>query len=298
MKKNNKGITIIALVITIIVMLILIMVTISYSIRSGLIGKTQEARNSYIDEKEKEEETIKKIEKRVEEETKFDEIPQKYLRYYPCEYIQGTGSQYIDTNVIPSNKTGIDISFCVDSYEPKEVANQFTCFIFGGEKDWKTLSFDFQAGLYGLVYNNKRSGYDITDFSKEDNSLLKGSNDFNKHNVKVINESYYFDNEFKYDLKKINNDKEWQANSSIILFGVKRNNKIQRLDSSKIYSCKIYEDSDIIRNFIPCYYKDNEGNEIIGMYDLLEDKFYENCGSGTFDKGKDIEWKEIIAQNE
>ena len=64
----------------------------------------------------------------------------------------------------------------------------------------------------------------------------------------------------------------------------------------KIFSCNIYEDNICIRNFIPCYCTttvidvNNKQCEsgTIGMYDLVEGKFYTNQGTGEFLKGKDI----------
>lgn len=64
----------------------------------------------------------------------------------------------------------------------------------------------------------------------------------------------------------------------------------------KIFSCNIYEDNICIRNFIPCYCTttvtdvSNKQCEsgTIGMYDLVEGKFYTNQGTGEFLKGKDI----------
>ncbi len=48
---------------------------------------------------------------------------------------------------------------------------------------------------------------------------------------------------------------------------------------------KIYEDDVLVLDFIPCYRKsDNE----IGMYDLVTQTFYTNAGTGTFMKGNDV----------
>ena len=47
MMKGQKGITLVALIITIIVMLILVAVTVSVALNGGLIGKTQEAKNAW-----------------------------------------------------------------------------------------------------------------------------------------------------------------------------------------------------------------------------------------------------------
>ena len=47
MMKGQKGITLVALIITIIVMLILVAVTVTVALDGGLIGKTQEAKSGW-----------------------------------------------------------------------------------------------------------------------------------------------------------------------------------------------------------------------------------------------------------
>ena len=50
----------------------------------------------------------------------------------------------------------------------------------------------------------------------------------------------------------------------------------------RLYLCKIYDNDNLVRNFIPCYRKvDNE----IGLYDVINDVFYVNSGTGEFIAG-------------
>ena len=59
----------------------------------------------------------------------------------------------------------------------------------------------------------------------------------------------------------------------------------------KLYSCTMFDNSNIIRNFIPCYHKsDNKP----GLYDLVNNEFYTNQGTGNFEIGKDIDSGETI----
>lgn len=48
---------------------------------------------------------------------------------------------------------------------------------------------------------------------------------------------------------------------------------------------EIYENEKLKMQLIPCYRK---SDDVIGMYDLVEKKFFTNAGSGTFEKGGDI----------
>lgn len=57
----------------------------------------------------------------------------------------------------------------------------------------------------------------------------------------------------------------------------------------KVYSCKIYEGTTLVRDFVPCYsttaVTNIEGKQCpsgtSGMYDMVEGKFYTNQGGGT-----------------
>ena len=51
------------------------------------------------------------------------------------------------------------------------------------------------------------------------------------------------------------------------------------------YSCEIYDNGTLIRSFIPC--KNPSGT--IGLYDIVNSKFYTNVGSGgTFTAGPEV----------
>lgn len=53
-----------------------------------------------------------------------------------------------------------------------------------------------------------------------------------------------------------------------------------------LYSCQIYDNGTLIRNFIPC--KNAAG--AIGLYDLVNSKFYANAGTGVFTAGPEVTW--------
>ena len=53
----------------------------------------------------------------------------------------------------------------------------------------------------------------------------------------------------------------------------------------RIGKVEFYISEELKRNFIPCYRK---SDNVIGMYDLVEEKFYTNQGNGEFLKGRDI----------
>lgn len=48
--------------------------------------------------------------------------------------------------------------------------------------------------------------------------------------------------------------------------------------SCKLYSCQIYDNGTLVRDFVPCL-SDADG---VGLYDLVNNKFYGNAGTGSF----------------
>ena len=81
--------------------------------------------------------------------------------------------------------------------------------------------------------------------------------------------------------RNVSNGTEYSAN--IVIFNQSASSTI--FSSMKLYYFRIYDNNQLIRYFIPCYrVSDNE----VGLYDLVNDEFYSNKGTGTFIKGNDI----------
>ena len=55
--------------------------------------------------------------------------------------------------------------------------------------------------------------------------------------------------------------------------------------SAKLYACKIWDNDVLVRDFIPCYRK---SDNVIWVFDKVENKFYTNAWSGTFTKWNDV----------
>ena len=57
-----------------------------------------------------------------------------------------------------------------------------------------------------------------------------------------------------------------------------------------IYYMKIYEDWTLIRDYVPCYRK---SDSVIWLYDLVNNQFYTNSWTGTFSKWSDVVLNEL-----
>lgn len=76
------------------------------------------------------------------------------------------------------------------------------------------------------------------------------------------------------------------SNYPVFLFAQNESGSARHVrDSMRLYYCKIFTNGVLQKEFIPCYRK-NDG--VIGLYDLVNNAFYTNSGSGTFTKGSDV----------
>ena len=77
----------------------------------------------------------------------------------------------------------------------------------------------------------------------------------------------------------------FQSSHNCYIFGVNANGSVSSSPSMKLYSFLLYDNEKLIREFIPCYRK---SDSVIGLYDIVNDVFYTNSGTGTFSKGANV----------
>lgn len=190
-------------------------------------------------------------------------------QYQEVEYIESTNRQYIDSGVI--GRPNIEV---------KAKA------IFTDSANFSNL---------GLVGSRQTSGgtrfYIISIYSNRWHLGLGGdqtSDTLPKKNILYDIHSSFIEGKF---VLYVDNDIILSGNTNIettyplYIFGVNNYGNVSRLASAKLYSLEIIQDNTLVRNFIPCYRKaDGE----IGLYDIVNNRFYTNSGTGTFIKGNDI----------
>lgn len=175
--------------------------------------------------------------------------------YSQIDFIESTGTQYIDTGLI-INKS--------DSYEYIIDAN-FSNATWGGANGY--LQFNSQISqnkrtTFRVVYNGSNHVEDIY-VNGTLNSSQDWTDQYNGTNVKIG----------IFRLGNANN--EWWTGGD--------NQK------GKVYSVKIYKNGTLVRDYISVYRKSDKE---IGLYDKVEGKFYENAGSGEFIGYQRIEYIE------
>ena len=189
-------------------------------------------------------------------------IPSEYQR---VEYIESTGTQYINTNFYSNKCRAVyKVEFIESGGHVSAIwaSNYDLVYMPSGNP----LGFNISGynGI-GLNYNTStNTPYEI------DATIYSG-----KQQISVDNEKIY-----ENTLSFSQTDRKYY-----IFCGNENNSTTWAYSKIKLYYIKYYDDENLERNMIPCYRK---SDGVIGLYDLVYNKFYPNNGTGVFLKGEDI----------
>lgn len=197
----------------------------------------------------------------IKDDVSYVSLPEDYTQ---VEYIESTGTQYIDTGFIPNNNTSIELSIvnkgtnnsCLFCAREDLKQNTYTAFILSGIN----LRTDYNTSQTTIMNVNINEKY----IYKQD-----------KNQVYVNGE-----------LKQTLTNTEFNSNSNMYLLAShKKGVSLDNYASFELYYCKIWDNGTLVRNMIPCYR--NSDNKV-GMYDMVNDVFYTNAGTGEFQYYEDI----------
>ncbi len=196
-------------------------------------------------------------------------------KYTKLEYIESNGTQYIDTGVSISPSNGRKLKYVIDSQMTGSLSSaNINGSGWGASPYFNSFYVGFFQGI--MYYGNGRT----------DESVSGTAADNNRH---------IFTYDAKNGVASISGIKEvsftYQEPDGalpLLLFGYSQHNNTP-LHSERMYSCKIYEDNVLVRDYIPALRSDG----IAGMYDAINDTFTASSGSSNFIAGG--ESSEIIA---
>lgn len=124
--------------------------------------------------------------------------------------------------------------------------------------------------------------------SSHNNGIFRmGNNNYNiPFSINAIHEASLVDGKYILDDTVTTVDVgNWKNDFNIHLFVLNESNNLTQGSRSKIYFCKLYENKELVRDFVPCL----DDNGIPCMYDLVEGIPYYNIGSGEFLYNKGLE---------
>ena len=210
------------------------------------------------------------------------ELPEGYKA---IEYIESTkgGGQFIDTDYTANGQTEVVFDALVPERGTGQQADDFGV-LFGSRtmNEWKLKAFALQmcGGNNGrncvrFVYNGeyRQDGDKPFSFGERVTVTCDGQH----VEWKGANEA-----SVAFDAGALEHSK-----STLYIFA---DNTVSGEDGTKnpagtnpsvmrLYSFKIYEDETLKRNFVPCL---RTADAVAGLYDTVEQKFYENKGNGAF----------------
>lgn len=185
--------------------------------------------------------------------------------YQEVEYLESTGTQYIDTGV--KGKSGL-----VASGSIMLTASQ-SCIALGcyGSQRCYMLNFNSMVPRYGYVdwYTatiavtvNEKYDFEVSFVESAQYMKLNGTTVISSANATTFTNSY-----------------------NMFAFAYNDGGSAGDFAKCRFYALNIYDNGTLIREFVPCYRK---ADKVAGFYDFLNGVFYTNKGTGSFVVGTDV----------
>lgn len=169
--------------------------------------------------------------------------------YIELNYIQCSGTQYIDTGFKPNQNTTLEMK-CQASGASAIAAV---------DTSWTKVGFGILPS-FGYYGNSLPSA---TFTSTTPIVIKQDKNTFYKNGSVVATATA----------------STFQCAYNLVLFGLNRAGKVSEFTTScQLYYCQIYDNGTLIRDYVPCINPDGA----YGLYDLVNAQFYANAGSGSF----------------
>lgn len=167
------------------------------------------------------------------------------ITYDELEWLQSSGTQYINTGVIYSSQTSAEVDFKFINHTANTEQEILAAY--------ESSTDRMQCGIASanIFLDNGGFGYDSSLLT--DRVLAKGVGKGNG----TLPLFLFAQNE--------------TSSAPVHITGTKR-----------VYSCKIKQNNNWVRYFVPAKRK---SDNVLGMYDIINGTFYTNAGSGTFTGG-------------
>ena len=189
--------------------------------------------------------------------------------YQQLDYIKSTGTQYIDTNFVPDQNTGIEIKFSSNSYTDESL------FVYGSGNSCDDAAFELYPWGNRLQFNYGTSDL-FSDIEFDSNSIVTAYQKKDQVGYSVDGVSAYLET---------HSSNSFASPYTLYLLALHRATTGVSTAEVNLYSCKIWDNGNLVRDFIPCYRK---ADNVVGLYDLVNGVFYTNSSTGAFCMGNPV----------
>ena len=171
-------------------------------------------------------------------------------------YIQSSGTQYINTGFNPNNNTRVVMDLLYTGSE--SISNEFGA--------WNSSN---NASFICLTTgkNNLYPFYGNTSKQVSANRTVRHTVDMDKNVVKMNGTTMITFDQMSF-----------QCTYPMFLCCFNNVGATGNMTSMRIYSCQIYDNDVLVRDFVPCINASGE----IGLFDMVNRQFYGNAGTGIF----------------
>lgn len=190
-----------------------------------------------------------------------DELRAKNME---LEYIESTGTQYINTGFAPNQDTRVVMT-------TKFVSSGSNAHLFGARTTSESNTFGFSTYTNKAYRTHYNGGW--LDYSTDINYSDKFTVDKNK-NVTVLNGTETITDVYS----------AFNAPCPLYLFANNTNGLPQTPATARIYDCKIYDNETLVRDYVPCRTWDGK----VCLYDRVSGEYHYNVGAGKFIAGADV----------
>ena len=186
------------------------------------------------------------------------DLPSEYTF---LEYIESSGTQYINTGFKPNQDTRVVIS-------ADFAARNTTQGLFGQSTNLSSKRYEFleNGTNFYSPYNNGAGSL----FTLSDSRILIDKN----KNTTIVNGTTVVTHTYS----------AFQATNNMYLFALNRNGSVSSACYAKVYYCQIYDNGILIRDYVPV--KNSSG--VAGLYDMANGVFYKSASTTNFTAGSEI----------
>ena len=174
-------------------------------------------------------------------------------------FIQSSGTQYFDTGFVPDNNTRVIVDI-------ELLTGDSNSTLFGARSAAKSNNYAvmWTSNILRSDYNNAYT--QEWDVEKTKRRVI----DKNKETTTIdgVSQSYV--------------NASFRAPGTMMLLALNNNGNVRWQTAAKLYSCKVYDNGLIIRDYWPCY--DPDG--VVCLYDKVNQEYVYNAGSGEFIAGE------------
>lgn len=191
--------------------------------------------------------------------------------YTELEYIQSTGTQYIDTGFKPNNNSKVEINM----YYKKGTSSNVGMFLYGARNEGAVAMF----GCYIDASTDLSHGDRVeARYGTQNASRLSISNASRHYFIQDKNK-FIIDNSTTQTL----NTATFQTNYNMTIFAMNTGGTVgtYTLNGNRLYYMRIYDNGNLVRDFIPVL----DSNNVPCLYDKVTKSFFYNAGTGTFNYG-------------